>query len=290
MNYKTGVTGIIFPTIGTLFAIIISGCSSVYNSYTVQLHSEFQKQPLHADSILTEDDIRHMPVLVQRYLRHTGWIGKNKVQNFKIEFDAVMRKNNSSAPMDAYSEQYNFISEPGRFFFMKATMTGIPARVLHVYRDHHATMRVQAAFMFNVVNLQGEELSKGETVTILNDICFFAPAALIDRRMAWKERDSTSVEVTFTNGPYSVSAILFFNNEGELIDFSTLDRPALQDDGSLRNVRWSTPIRNYADIQGRKIPTYGETVYHYPDGDLVYGKFTLKNIIYNISAPDGSGN
>ena len=29
--------------------------------------------------------------------------------------------------------------------------------------------------------------------------------------------------------------------------------------------------------------TYGETIWHYPDGEFIYGKFKLKEIKYNVN-------
>jgi hypothetical protein len=34
-------------------------------------------------------------------------------------------------------------------------------------------------------------------------------------------------------------------------------------------------------MNGYNVPTYGETIWHYPDGAFCYGKFYLKEIEYN---------
>jgi hypothetical protein len=88
--------------------------------------------------------------------------------------------------------------------------------------------------------------------------------------------------VTLENGHYKVSAILYFNEKGELINFVSDDRSALQDDGTLRKARWSTPVRDYQDFEGRKIPTYGEAIWNYPEGDFTYGIFNVKGVSYNV--------
>jgi hypothetical protein len=139
------------------------------------------------------------------------------------------------------------------------------------------------AELFKVVDIRGEELTKAETVTLLNDMCIFAPGSLIDKRLTWKEIDSLSAKVILTNGKYIVSAILYFNEAGELVNFISDDRSALQDDGSMKQVRWSTPVSAYQEFEGRKIPTVGKTIWHYPEGDFTYGVFMLKRIKYNIT-------
>lgn len=184
--------------------------------------------------------------------------------------------------MIANSEQYNFLGNYARLFLMKARMLLIPFQAFHTYRDQEATFKVRVANLFNVVDVNGEELTTAETVTLLNDMCVFLPGNLCDKKLSWKEIDSLSCEVTLENGKYKVSAILYFNEKGELVNFVSDDRSALQEDGTLRRARWSTPISDYKELDGRRIPTYGETIWNYPEGDFTYGTFRLKNIKYNV--------
>jgi len=165
---------------------------------------------------------------------------------------------------------------------MKSSMFLIPFRIFHSYTDEKATFVVRIASLFNAVDLAGKDLTTAETVTLLNDMCIFAPGTLADKRLSWKEINPVSSRVTIETGPYRVSAVLYFNEKGELINFISEDRYALQDDGSLKKFKWSTPVRDYKEINGRKIPTYGETIWHYPEGDFIYGRFSLKDIKYNV--------
>ena len=54
-------------------------------------------------------------------------------------------------------------------------MKGLPVAVLHDFNRDRTTMRVRLTGVVNVVNIGGPELTRTETVTILNDFCFFAP-------------------------------------------------------------------------------------------------------------------
>lgn len=243
---------------------------------------EFAAQPAIGESLLSEKDIAHLPACVQKYLAYTGAIGKSKVQNMYIEFDSDMYRKPGEKPMKSQSVQYNFYGNFTRFFYMKASKMGIPFRALHVYKNEQASFQVKVAELFKVVDLKGEELTKAETVTVLNDLCIFAPACLADHRLSWGESDSLSANVTLTNGKYVVSTVLDFNEAGELVNFMSDDRSALQDDGSIKQARWSTPVSDYREFNGRKIPTVGRTIWHYPEGDFTYGVFTLKNIQYNL--------
>ncbi len=275
-------TNLFIAGIAVLNLFFSLGCNSVHNKYLTAVHEEFTKQPLGEEKILTSSDIAHLPAPVQRYISYSGSIGKGIPQNFRLEFDAQMTKKPGDEPMAASSEQTNFLGNYSRIFFMKASKFLVPFRILHVYADQKATFVVRVASLFNAVDLSGEQLTAAETVTILNDLCVFAPGALIDKRLSWREIDSLSTEVIFTNGAYTVSAVLYFNEKGELINFISNDRSALQDDGSLKKFPWLTPLSNYKNFDGRMVSTKGATIYRYPEGDFTYGTFTLKNIRYNV--------
>lgn len=266
--------------------IAIPGLLSLQDRYDRSLATEFAAQPLTAARPLDESDLAHLPPAVQGFVRRSGAIGKPKVQNVRVEFDAQMWRSPGRAPMRATSVQYNFFGRPARLFFMKARMFGLPVRALHVYSDERATFTVRVASLVNMVDQCGGEISRAETVTVLNDMCFLAPGSLVDPRLEWESIDRTAV-VTFTNGPHRVAATLVFNERDELVDFFSDDRPD-SSTGVFRPMRWSTPISDYQDMNGRSLPTRGSAVYARPEGEFRYGRFVLKSIVYDVGAPSST--
>jgi len=271
------------PAILMVSLSAFTGCKSVQGEYTRKVKDELIKQPPGSEEILTESDIEHLPLPVRKYIKYSGAIGKSKPQNVRITFDAKMVSKPGAAPMIATSEQYNFFGSFSRLFLMKAHKMFIPFHACHVYCNENATFVVRVANLLNVVDLKGEDLTTAETVTLLNDMCIFVPGNLYDKRLTWKEIDSLSSQVSIENGKYKVSAILYFNEKGELINFVSDDRYALQEDGTMKRAKWSTPVSDYMELNGRRIPTYGETIWNYPEGDFTYGTFRLKSINYNVT-------
>ena len=70
--------------------------------------------------------------------------------------------------------------------------------------------------------------------------------------------DSLSTKATFTNGLNKISATLCFNGQGQLINFISDDRSALD----MKQYRFSTPVKNYTHVNGINVMQYGETVWH----------------------------
>ena len=267
----------------TITMITLTACNSSTKMFQLKKTEEFAKQPLQAETLLSEQETTNLPNCVKKYLAYTGAIGKSKPQNVFIEFDADMYRKPGDKPMKSHSVQYNFYGKYSRLFLMKASKMGIPFRAMHLYRNNQASFQVKIADLFKVVDISGEELTKAETVTLLNDMCVFAPGSVIDNRLTWDEIDSLSTKVTLTNGKFVVSAILYFSESGELINFISDDRYALQDDGTMKQVQWETPISEYKEFEGRKIPTLGKAIWKYPEGDFTYGVFKLRSIKYNVS-------
>ena len=268
-----------------LFVAIASWATFHFeNKFKADVNRHFAQTDLSQNELLTEADIISLPFPVQKYIRYTGALNQPKVKNMRIVFDGEMREKGKDY-FSFTSVQYNFFADPARLFFMKAKMFGLTVPGYHCYQHEKATMQVKLTGLFNVVNAQGDEMNQAETVTLFNDMCLMAPASLIDKRIVWTAVDSLSAKAIFTNGINKISATLYFNDQGQLINFISDDRYAI---GDMKKYRFSTPVKNYEQIDGRYMWKYGETIWHYPEGEFVYGKFTLKSIEYNLTSLQSS--
>ena len=231
--------------------------------------------------IITEKDLEHLPPIVQKYLNYVGVVGKEKVLNVKIKFEGKIRSNPNDGWMILTSEQYNFFDKPTRIFYIKARKMGIPAVGIHLYKDEKAIMRIKLAGLFTIVDAKGPEMDQGETVTVFNDMCFMAPATLIDKNIQWEIKDPLTVFAKYTNGKISIGATLYFNEKGELVNFISNDRFETTDGKTYKNYPWSTPVKDYKDFNGVKVASSASVIYHRPDTDFCYGEFKLVGVEYN---------
>lgn len=273
-----------FGTIPNLIIIIVAilslGITNFENSFQQDVREHLMRTNRLPTDLLTETDLQPLPDSVQRYLRYANVINKPKVKNVRIIFEGKMRdKGKDFFPFT--SEQYNFFDRPTRLFFMKAQMFGLTVPGYHKYSDAQATMDIRLFGLFPIVQQSGKIMDKTETVTLFNDMCLMAPATLIDRRIQWQEIDRNSARAIFTNQGITISAILYFNNRGQLINFKSDDRTAISE---MKQYPFFTPISDYQNINGINIMSRGETVWGYPDGNFTYGKFVLKDIDYNLPA------
>ena len=223
-----------------------------------------------------------LPALVAQYVRQSGALGRPHVGSFRALFHGRIRADVDKPWMEFTGEQVDaYGALPERFFKMDATMTHLPGDVLHVFAGDCATMRVKLCSLLPMVNASGPELTRAETVTLLNDLCILAPAALVTARIEWTPVDERQVRATFTRGDQRVTADLQFNDHGQLVDFTSDDRCAASPDGeTLTRRRWSTPLRGYRTFHGRTISASGMACWHAPEpeGQFVYLEFEVDDV------------
>jgi hypothetical protein len=275
-----------FGTVANVLILVFC----IYGYFQIKFKNEYKNEVKIAmvDSqkmphILTESELAPLPDLVRKYIRYTGCVGKATVNNFKIKFTGKIRDHAKPVWMELNTVQYNFIKTPTRLFYLDATMKGLPVAGFHCFKNGIAFMDIRLLSIFKVEYQSGAVMNVSETVTFFNDICCMAPGALVDERIKWLEVEGNKVKASFTNNGITISAWLYFNEKGELVNFVSEDRSPLGKNGESLNLKWSTPLRDYKEINGYKLASYAETIYSYPEGDFTYATFTLKDIGYNLT-------
>lgn len=281
INWQDAKFGTIANLIVGVVAIIAMAGWNFERQYKQDV-SQSSKGATISEEIITQKDMEHLPFPVQNYLKYVGVLGKPKIATVKAIFKGEMREKGKDW-FAFTSEQYNFFENPSRLFFMKANFKGLPTQGYHSYKDGQASMLIKLLSLFPVVKIKASEMFKTETVTFFNDMCLFAPAALINKNIEWEIIDNLSVKARFTNEGQTISAVLYFDSDGRLINFVSEDRV---DVNSNQRVPFSTPIKKYGTMNGYNLPVAADAVWHFPDGNFVYGKFYLQDVQYNLKTSE----
>ncbi|MBN2616291.1 MAG: hypothetical protein JXR71_11425 [Bacteroidales bacterium] len=238
----------------------------------------------HSLGIVTEADVEHLPEKVQQYLRYTGVMGCEKVTRFFVRALGTIRMQEGEKEwMTFESQQYNFLDVPTRLFYIKARKRGVPATGLHHFKNGVASMVIKLAGLFTIADARGDEMNQSEAVTFFNDMCLMAPATLVSPTIRWKEMSVNHLKADFRIGHVTISAYLYFDNEGRLVNFVSYDRYESVDGKSYHNYPWKTPVLEYGEFNGFRLPSKADAIWEKPEGDFCYGKFNLEEIRFNIS-------
>jgi hypothetical protein len=259
--------------------------SSLTSQFTAEVR-EFQTAAASAPAPpITEAELAHLPALVQTYLRRTGAVGQPHVRSFHAVFRVRFRRAPDSGWMDARVDQHDFFAPPApaRLFYMTATQWGVPIVAFHRYVGNGATMRIRVAGLLPVADASGPQMTQGETVTLFNDMCMLAPATLIDAPVSWQPLDGRRVKATYTNAGKTISAVLTFDEAGDLVGFVSEDRFQSADGKVYKPFPWSTPISGYREFGGARLGADGDArwIEPPPKGEWTYGRFFLERITYN---------
>ncbi|WP_422485870.1 DUF6544 family protein [Gudongella sp. DL1XJH-153] len=280
----------IIKTIGLiiLVVIVVMGIISSLN-LTNRKYQKLVEDGLGSESkeeieLINSDDLTEVPELVRKYLNYVGVVGTEKVHNFRIVLDGEMKMKRDAKFSSHSAQQTSFIDQGIRLFYMDLYMNGIKISGLHHFDNDDARMKIKVLDIFTVVDEYGENMRRAETVTFFNDMVIFAPQTLISKKISWEDINESSVKATFTHNGITIDAMLFFDEEGKLINFISEDRLALENDGLNSPVPWSTPISEYQHINGLNLPKYGEAVWHYDDGEFTYITLNVRSIKYNIDS------
>jgi hypothetical protein len=290
---KAGTTANVLLAFAALYGFLANGPTS-FRATSRRLADQTVRSALSAGgpsgSLVTDADLARLPLRVAGYVRAAGAVGRDHVVGFRAAISGRIRAGADKPWMQWTGEQTNtFGPEPSRVFYMDATMKGLPTDVLHTYVGPTATMRVRVASLKTVVDARGREMDQAETVTLLNDLCVMAPAALVDAPIEWTPIDEHHVSATFTNAGQTVRAVLTFDDDDELVDFVSDDRLAASPDGRIFTpTTWSTPITGYRSFDGRRLGAHGRGRWHPDDGPgFDYLEFHVDGISYlEPGAPD----
>jgi hypothetical protein len=278
---KFGTLANAIVCVGVLFGFLAQGPYSLRAQYERDIESVIARGS--PSGTIVEADLAHLPSPVQRYLRSAGVPGRPRVHNVRARMHGRIRSGRQARWMTLRAEQYNAFDPPARFFYFNAAMFAVPIQGYHRYLGEAATMHVKAAAAVPVASASGSEMAQSETVTFFNDMCFLAPATLIDPAIVWEPIDDRTTRATFTNAGHTIRAVLSFNDAGELTNFTSDDRyQASAGSTGMERLRWSTPLSNYRSFGPVRLASRGEGRWHDADGEYAYVELTVDEIHYDV--------
>jgi hypothetical protein len=278
--------------IGVVFGALTYGPTSLRAAYDRDVDAALSTATRDRSSVVTDADLAGLPLPVQRYLRASGVVGQPRVVDMQVRIHGRIRSAPDAVWMPFTAEQHNtFGRTPARLFYMTATRAMVPVQGYHRFAGTPASMRIRAAAVVPLVDVSGDQMTRSETVTLFNDICVMAPAALLDSGVRWlpaiaapgDATDHDTVRAQFAHLGHTVSADLVIDADGALVDFVSDDRFAASPDGTtMTRQRWSTPLRGVRGFGRVRLAGAGEARWHDGDRSWSYIELTIDEVRYNV--------
>lgn len=276
------VIGVLLVLIGTIliwFHIPYSPVKRDFQNDIDALMSENQLQT--SNKVFTEEDFNNLPAAIQKYLQSCGYIGTPKMSYLKMKYHDVDFSQGKDRPaLTIDYTQYNFVGEPCRMAFVDSSMFGIPFEGYDYYQNGTGGMKGVIAKAVTLFDQTGADMNKACLATFLAE-SLFAPTILLQDYITFEEISEFEVRATISYKGQTASGIFTFNEQYELISFTTNDRAITGTDGSMEYVPWSAICKDYQlASNGVKYPTKFQAVWNYPDGDFVYFDGSISEISY----------
>jgi L-rhamnose mutarotase len=138
------------------------------------------------------------------------------------------------------------------------------------------SMKGVLAKLFTLFDQTGEAMDRASLVTCLSE-CLLIPNMALQDYIVWEEIDALHAKAAITHYGITAGGIFTFNENGEMLSFTTGDREAVAADGTSEKVKWTAVCSEYVETNGIKKPTVLKAIWHYDDGDLVY--FDGKDVV-----------
>lgn len=229
---------------------------------------------------ITEADLAPLPAPVQRYLRYSRVIGTPWIDTVRLKYSGSFRLAAGQPWLGITAHQVYTTNPPGFRWQAWLKLFGLP--LLHgndVYRDGEGHMTGKLAGLFKILDATGEQMQQGTMIRYLQEMVWF-PTAYLTPPISWTAVDDHCADVTLTHAGASVTARMFFDDDGRMLTF--VARRYRDNQGSFTLDTWSTPCTEYQQMSGLCIPTYGEAVWQLADGDLPYIRIQVQEIAYNV--------
>lgn len=232
------------------------------------------------DKVIRETDLAGLPLCVQKWLKYAQVIGKEKISTVRLKQQGKMRTGQGQPWKPVKAEQYFTVDKPG--FIWKASIKFAPMIKIagrDKYYEGKGNMLIKLLSIITVADAAGKEVDQGTLVRYLAETVWF-PTAALNSYIKWEEIDTNTARATMSFNGVTATGEFVFNEKGEVVNF--IAERYMEKDGQYSLETWSTPMKDYKEFNGIRIPTKGEVIWKLEEGDFNWYQFEITEVEYNI--------
>jgi hypothetical protein len=274
------------PNIIILVAVLFSYSNRVFENLIYKEASGLLSEIRYDNpAILAENDIRHLPPPVQKWLLNSGALGQSIILNGRVEQKILMKmKPDQKNWYPAKAIQYTFIDKPAFIWGVDVEMnTLMKFKGRDKFVDGKGEMLIKMNSLIKIVDEQGEKMDEGTIQRFLGELVWF-PSLAISPYITWEEIDEYSAKATMNYKNTSGSGTFVFNENGEFVKFTTL-RYNGNEPGAKRK-EWVLTVDDYAVFENIKMPSKMKATWKLDEGDWTWLDLEIADIRYNENARD----
>lgn len=241
-----------------------------------------QKSILQGDSILTTEEITHLPVPVQRWLTNSGAVGKNRARTVWLQQDFKLKMQpNQEKWHYAKAQQYFNTIQPSFVWTIKLNMMPlITITGRDKFVDGKGEMQMKLNGALSLGKESGSKMDEGTLQRYLGETVWF-PWAVLDKNIIWEEIDSLTAKATMTYKGTTGSGTFHFNANGDFVKFSAWRYKG--NDPNARRHEWIITANGHAIFDGVKIPSKCHATWMLDERPWTWCELEVTDLVYNPS-------
>lgn len=280
LSWQDAKFGTIPNLIIMIFAIFIFAAWNFNNQIDKELNSILSQAKGVERKIVNEQRLAPLPSPVQRWLKHSGVVGKEEIQTayFKQKGQMKLQPDQKEwAP--AKIDQYVTTNSPG--FLWKVNMKmfsllDIAGR--DKFQQGNAAMTIKIGSLIPVVNTTNNQKTNQSTMQrFLMELPWY-PSAALSPYITWKEVDQNTVIATMNDQGVKGSATFYFDSEGEFLKVSAMRYK--DSDEKAKLVECIGEAKAYRVVDGIRIPTKMNITWILDDGPFTWYKLEILKAEY----------
>ena len=274
---------IVLIILGVIVALTASACAIGSIAFTKKVKEEakelFREGKEITPEIVTDEDIKGLPEPVQRYLKYTQIIGKEKTKIVRLKQGGYFRLKENQKWMPIKAEQYFNVDSVEFIWIAKvriAPLVSIYAK--DEFIEGKGNLVVKLLGLIKIVDAKGYEVDDGEILRFLAE-CIWFPSAFLNDYIRWETIDESSAKATISYKGITASAIFHFNEKGEITKITA--KRYREVNGKFVLEGWEGEIVAYREVNGVIIPNKVNIIWKLKTGDFCYDKVEVIDIGYN---------
>lgn len=248
-----------------------------------EISAIFSKNPPAAATIVNEEMLVPLPLVVQNWLRQSGVLGKPLMQTVQLHQKGLMRTKPAGKWLETAAVQYFRTAAPAFVWDAEVKMMpGVYFSGRDKLQDGKGNMLIKLLSLYPIVDGRGDKIDQGTLLRFLGEMVWF-PSAALSPYISWEAAGDNAAKATLRHAGLEVSGIFTFDELGRPIEFSAERYFGSGEEAKLE--KWYVPMRAWKTFDGITIPGAGDVVWRLPEGDYNYFQWEITDIEYDRPLP-----
>ncbi|MCB9656442.1 MAG: hypothetical protein H6726_02245 [Sandaracinaceae bacterium] len=233
-----------------------------------------------------------LPPAVRRYLERSGVVGHAAPRTVRLQQSGSMQLSPGQGFLEIQARQYVALAQPAFLWHVKLAMFGVPIVGRDTYERGRGRMRIDAGGLVPVVDAADAKIDQGALLRYLGESVWY-PAAALGPHITWEAGadDQREARATMRYEGVEASADFTFDDDGRFVSLRA-DRyqgggeAAVLRPWSVRASAWSHyDVHTGEEAYRVEVPSEGDVVWHEPEGEFVFFRWTLRDLAYDVDEP-----